>query len=90
LTVNIYNGVVTNLATQSAAPAYCAKDYTCDTRDTANHTRKSMTTSLAIQDRKQSTTSGIVYAALICRDVKRGLQGKINHQDQHATRENHM
>jgi hypothetical protein len=55
-----------------------------------------MTTSLAIQDRKQSTTSGIVYATLICRDIKRGLQaksdqqGKINHQDQHATRENHM
>jgi hypothetical protein len=52
-----------------------------------------MTASLAIQDRKQSTTSSKVYAALICRNIKRGLQtksdhqGKINHQDQRATQE---
>jgi hypothetical protein len=47
-----------------------------------------MTASLAIQDRKKSTTSDKVYGAILCCDMKcsvqdkSDLQGKSNHQDQ--------
>jgi hypothetical protein len=88
--VNVSNGVVTSIATQSTAPAYCAKDYT---RDTTDHAGKSLTASLVIQDRKKSTTLGKVYVALLYCDIKRSLkdksdlQGKNNHQDQRATQD---
>jgi hypothetical protein len=52
-----------------------------------------MTASLAIQNRKKSTTSRKVYAALLYCDIKRclqdksDLQGRSNHQDQRAPQE---
>jgi hypothetical protein len=70
-----------------AAPAYCTKDYT---RNTVDHAGKSMTASLAIQDRKKSTTSDKVYAAILCCAMKcslqdkSDLQGKSNHRPRPA------
>jgi hypothetical protein len=52
-----------------------------------------MTASLAIQNRKKSTTSRKVYAALLYCDIKRSLQdksdlqGRSNYQDQRAPQE---
>lgn len=89
-TVNVSNGVVTSIATQSAALAYCAKD---NTRDTADHVGKSMTASLVIQDRKNCQPHQAKYmqhySIVISNDVSKtsDLQGKSNHQDQRATQD---
>jgi hypothetical protein len=64
----------------AATPAYRAAEY-------VQHSDQHMTTSLAIQDRKKSTTTGKTHASLFNYGMKRSLQvkydlhGKINQQD---------
>jgi len=89
-TVNVSNGVVTSIVTQSAAPAYCAKDYT---RDTADHVGKSMTTSLVIQDRKNYQPHQAKYMqhySIVISNVvskTRVISKARNHEDQRATQD---